>query len=165
MRTYASFVSKHHSNISLPTDINLPPRPTPQVFVSAAPHTPPQQPSVALLRFLRLLSSTDWHQQPLLLRLNNELTPERQAAAMSRFRTDREKRPAMCLVTPYDERGDAWTRQRPTAAVLHHMQVRLFPGGTLSQISVSQEIPLSCFSNLKSEFSSQIRLRSTLRYD
>ena len=78
---------------------------------------------MALLRFLRLLSTTDWLQQPLLLRLNNDLTPEKQAAALSGFRTERERRPALCLVTPYDDRGDAWTRERPTKVVLHHIQV------------------------------------------
>ena len=29
--------------------------------------------------------------------------------------------PAMCLVTGYDPSGQAWTRQRPSAAVVHRL--------------------------------------------
>ncbi|XP_043241314.1 nucleolar protein 6-like [Amphibalanus amphitrite] len=93
-----------------------------QVYIGSAPLPVPQQPSAALLRWLRLLAHTDWRQQPLLVGLNGELTAEQQAPLLARFRTERDRLPALVVFTPYDETGTAWTHERPTAVVLQHVQ-------------------------------------------
>ncbi|KAF0289104.1 Nucleolar protein 6 [Amphibalanus amphitrite] len=92
------------------------------VYLGSAPLPVPQQPSAALLRWLRLLAHTDWRQQPLLVRLNDELSAEQQAPLLARFRTERDRLPALVVFTPYDETGTAWTHERPTAVVLQHVQ-------------------------------------------
>ena len=104
--------------------------PLPQVFISPAPLAAPQQPAAALARWLRLLAFTDWRQQPLLVSLNGELAAEQQAPLLARFRTEREKLPALVAFTPNDETGTAWTHERPTAVVLQHVQVRRRGGDT-----------------------------------
>ncbi|KAK0147285.1 Nucleolar protein 6 [Merluccius polli] len=44
------------------------------LFLHPAPFTPPSSPQVGFLRFLRLLSSFDWRNNPLVVNLNNTLT-------------------------------------------------------------------------------------------
>ncbi|KAF3695903.1 Nucleolar protein 6 [Channa argus] len=44
------------------------------LFLQPAPFTPPGSPQVGFLRFLHLLSSFDWRNNPLIVNLNNQLT-------------------------------------------------------------------------------------------
>ncbi|KAA0196064.1 Nucleolar protein 6, partial [Fasciolopsis buskii] len=80
-------------------------------------------PIAAFLRFLRLLSTHDWEQRPLLIDLNEGFSDvEKRRAALTCFESSRERLPAMVLCTPLDPSGSEWTAIGPTRAGLCRLQ-------------------------------------------
>jgi len=90
------------------------------LYICPAPFTVPSTPQAALLRFLNLISTHDWNNQPLLVNLNNEFTLEDLAAIPSRFSKERSTLPLMFISTPLDK-WSAMTRGEPPAPILHRL--------------------------------------------
>ncbi|XP_001365176.3 nucleolar protein 6 isoform X1 [Monodelphis domestica] len=91
------------------------------LFLHPFPFTPPSSPQVGFLRFLSLLSTFDWKNSPLIVNLNGELTAEDQAEIHSRFLESRIRLPVMVIATPQDRSQSLWTKDQPSAQILHHL--------------------------------------------
>ncbi|XP_072453080.1 nucleolar protein 6 isoform X2 [Notamacropus eugenii] len=91
------------------------------LFLHPAPFTPPSSPQVGFLRFLALLSTFDWKNNPLIVNLNGELTAEDQAEIHSHFLESRIRLPVMVIATPQDRSHSLWTKDKPSAQILHHL--------------------------------------------
>ncbi|KAM9096445.1 nucleolar protein 6 [Sarcophilus harrisii] len=91
------------------------------LFLQPAPFTPPSSPQVGFLRFLSLLSTFDWKNNPLIINLNGELTAEDQAEIHSHFLESRIRLPVMVIATPQDRNHSLWTKDKPSAQILHHL--------------------------------------------
>ena len=72
---------------------------------------------MAFLRFLQLIAYRDWHNQPLFINFNGQMSPEELREADASIAGNRSQLPALVLVTPYDPSGIAFTRHDPPVAV------------------------------------------------
>ncbi|KAM4876616.1 nucleolar protein 6 [Thomomys bottae] len=93
------------------------------LFLHPEPFTPPSSPQVGFLRFLSLVSTFDWKNNPLIVNLNNELTAEEQVEIRSSFLAARTRLPVMVIITPQDRRGSVWTQDGPSAQILQQLVV------------------------------------------
>uniref|UniRef100_A0A7N5JW19 Nucleolar protein 6 n=1 Tax=Ailuropoda melanoleuca TaxID=9646 RepID=A0A7N5JW19_AILME len=84
------------------------------LFLHPEPFTPPSSPQVGFLRFLFLVSTFDWKNNPLIVNLNNELTVEEQEEIRSGFLATRTQLPVMVIVTPQDRKNSVWTQDGPS---------------------------------------------------
>uniref|UniRef100_A0A8C2UM31 Nucleolar protein 6 n=1 Tax=Chinchilla lanigera TaxID=34839 RepID=A0A8C2UM31_CHILA len=91
------------------------------LFLHPEPFTPPSSPQVGFLRFLSLVSTFDWKNNPLIVNLNNELTAEEQAEIRSGFLAARTRLPVMVLLTPQDRKSSVWTQDGPSAQILQQL--------------------------------------------
>ncbi|XP_012625602.1 nucleolar protein 6 isoform X1 [Microcebus murinus] len=93
------------------------------LFLHPEPFTPPSSPQVGFLRFLFLVSTFDWKNNPLIVNLNNELTAEEQVEIRSGFLAARTQLPVMVIVTPQDRKNSVWTQDGPSAQILQQLVV------------------------------------------
>lgn len=93
------------------------------VFLNPAPFSPPAQPQIAFLRFLHLLSRTNWHLEPLVLNFNNELKRDDILDIERRFTSDRIQLPAMFIATPSDTENSLWTKEAPSLTILARVAI------------------------------------------
>ncbi|XP_011804032.1 PREDICTED: nucleolar protein 6 isoform X2 [Colobus angolensis palliatus] len=93
------------------------------LFLHPEPFTPPSSPQVGFLRFLYLVSTFDWKNNPLIVNLNNELTVEEQVEIRSDFLAARAQLPVMVIVTPQDRKHSVWTQDGPSAQILQQLVV------------------------------------------
>ncbi|XP_036891791.1 nucleolar protein 6 [Sturnira hondurensis] len=93
------------------------------LFLHPEPFTPPSSPQVAFLRFLFLVSTFDWKNNPLIVNLNNELTVEEQVEIRSGFLAARTQLPVMVIVTPQDRKSSIWTQDGPSPQILQQLVV------------------------------------------
>nr|XP_021547319.1 nucleolar protein 6 [Neomonachus schauinslandi] len=93
------------------------------LFLHPEPFTPPSSPQVGFLRFLFLVSTFDWKNNPLIVNLNNELTVEEQGEIRSGFLATRTQLPIMVIVTPQDRKNSVWTQDGPSPQVLQQLVV------------------------------------------
>ncbi|EHH57312.1 Nucleolar RNA-associated protein [Macaca fascicularis] len=93
------------------------------LFLHPEPFTPPSSPQVGFLRFLYLVSTFDWKNNPLIVNLNNELTVEEQVEIRSGFLAARTQLPVMVIVTPQDRKHSVWTQDGPSAQILQQLVV------------------------------------------
>ncbi|XP_058157972.1 nucleolar protein 6 isoform X2 [Dasypus novemcinctus] len=93
------------------------------LFLHPEPFTPPSSPQVGFLRFLFLVSTFDWKNNPLIVNLNNELTGEEQVEIRSGFLAARTQLPVMVIVTPQDQKNSVWTQDGPSAQILQRLIV------------------------------------------
>uniref|UniRef100_A0A096MKG2 Nucleolar protein 6 n=1 Tax=Rattus norvegicus TaxID=10116 RepID=A0A096MKG2_RAT len=91
------------------------------LFLHPEPFTPPSVPQVGFLRFLYLISTFDWKNNPLIVNLNSELTAEEQVEIRSSFLAARTQLPVMVIVTPQDRRSSVWTQDGPSAQILQQL--------------------------------------------
>uniref|UniRef100_A0A8D2MV52 Nucleolar protein 6 n=1 Tax=Zonotrichia albicollis TaxID=44394 RepID=A0A8D2MV52_ZONAL len=87
------------------------------LFLHPAPFTPPSSPQVGFLRFLNLLATFDWKNNPLIVNLNTGLTGEQAVGRRNKFVASRSRLPVMFLATPKDQWSSMWTQERPSAQV------------------------------------------------
>uniref|UniRef100_A0A8C2G045 Nucleolar protein 6 n=1 Tax=Cyprinus carpio TaxID=7962 RepID=A0A8C2G045_CYPCA len=87
------------------------------LFLHPAPFTPPSSPQVGFLRFLHLLSTFDWKNNPLIVNLNGKLTAVEQTDIKNDFVASRESLPTMFIVTPNDKKVSVWTKEAPSVQV------------------------------------------------
>ncbi|NXV02226.1 NOL6 protein, partial [Cettia cetti] len=88
------------------------------LFLHPAPFTPPSSPQVGFLRFLNLLATFDWKNNPLIVNLNTGLTDSDCTEIKNKFVAARSRLPVMFLATPKDQWSSMWTRERPSAQIL-----------------------------------------------
>ncbi|XP_027625610.1 nucleolar protein 6 isoform X2 [Tupaia chinensis] len=93
------------------------------LFLHPEPFTPPSSPQVGFLRFLFLVSTFDWKNNPLVVNLNNELTADEQVEIRSGFLAARTRLPVMFIVTPQDRKNSVWTQDGPSAQILQQLVV------------------------------------------
>ncbi|XP_061224989.1 nucleolar protein 6 [Neopsephotus bourkii] len=93
------------------------------LFLHPAPFTPPSSPQVAFLRFLDLLATFDWKNNPLIVNLNAGLTDADCAEIQSKFAAARSHLPVMFIATPKDRWSSMWTQERPSAQILQRLTV------------------------------------------
>uniref|UniRef100_A0A452SLY1 Nucleolar protein 6 n=1 Tax=Ursus americanus TaxID=9643 RepID=A0A452SLY1_URSAM len=86
------------------------------LFLHPEPFTPPSSPQVGFLRFLFLVSTFDWKNNPLIVNLNNELTGNGFLAARTQL-------PVMVIVTPQDRKNSVWTQDGPSPQILQQLVV------------------------------------------
>ncbi|XP_023571830.1 nucleolar protein 6 isoform X2 [Octodon degus] len=96
---------------------------TAALFLHPEPFTPPSSPQVGFLRFLSLISTFDWKNNPLIVNLNNELTVEEQVEIRSGFLAARTRLPVMVLMTPQDRKSSVWTQDGPSAQILQQLVI------------------------------------------
>ena len=88
--------------------------------------SPPASRLSGLLRFLQLLAEHPWRVQPLVVDPNGELAPAQRDTIARRHAAARAQGAlpaALCLATPRDQAGGAWTAGRPNAVVLPRIAV------------------------------------------
>ncbi|XP_004428412.1 PREDICTED: nucleolar protein 6 [Ceratotherium simum simum] len=93
------------------------------LFLHPEPFTPPSSPQVGFLRFLFLVSTFDWKNNPLIINLNNELTVEEQVEIRSGFLATRLQLPVMVIFTPQDRKSSVWTQDGPSPQILQRLVV------------------------------------------
>nr|XP_047904507.1 nucleolar protein 6 isoform X2 [Anser cygnoides] len=93
------------------------------LFLHPAPFTPPSSPQVGFLRFLSLLVTFDWNNNPLIVNLNASLTDAECTEIKNKFMAARSRLPVMFIATPKDQWSSVWTRERPSAQILQRLLV------------------------------------------
>ncbi|XP_015751379.1 PREDICTED: nucleolar protein 6-like [Acropora digitifera] len=102
------------------------------LFLSPAPFTPPRSPLVGFLRFLNLLSSTDWQKTPIIVNFNDDITAEDYQEITSTFTKNRAELPALFIATPKDK-FSLWTKEKPSKQVCGFVRGLSFPFGSEAQ--------------------------------
>uniref|UniRef100_A0A672TEN5 Nucleolar protein 6 n=1 Tax=Strigops habroptila TaxID=2489341 RepID=A0A672TEN5_STRHB len=96
------------------------------LFLHPAPFTPPSSPQVGFLRFLDLLATFDWKNNPLIVNLNAGLTGEEVEISLeikNKFVASRSRLPVMFIATPKDQWSSMWTQEQPSAQILQRLIV------------------------------------------
>ncbi|KAK9974376.1 hypothetical protein ABG768_022477 [Culter alburnus] len=88
------------------------------LFLHPAPFTPPSSPQVGFLRFLHLISTFDWKNNPLIVNLNGKLTAADHTDIKNDFGASRESLPTMFIATPNDTKVSVWTKKAPSVQML-----------------------------------------------
>ncbi|CAL1615889.1 unnamed protein product [Knipowitschia caucasica] len=91
------------------------------LFLQPAPFTAPGSPQVGFLRFLHLLASFDWKNNPLIVNLNSQLTVADYTEIKNDFMASRDTLPVMFVATPTDRKMSLWTKQAPSVQMLHRI--------------------------------------------
>ncbi|MGH0138393.1 UNVERIFIED_CONTAM: hypothetical protein FKN15_040823 [Acipenser sinensis] len=85
---------------------------------------------VGFLRFLHLLVSFDWRNDPLIVNLNGDITATEITEIRNDFIASRSSLPAMFIATPKDKKNSVWTKEGPS------VQDVLFVDVIFNQISM-----------------------------
>ncbi|NXU75922.1 NOL6 protein, partial [Oreotrochilus melanogaster] len=93
------------------------------LFIHPAPFMPPSSPQVGFLRFLDLLATFDWKNNPLIVNLNAGLTDTDCTEIKNKFMAARSRLPVMFIATPKDQWSSMWTQGRPSAQILQRLLV------------------------------------------
>ncbi|KAM9858055.1 nucleolar protein 6 [Aulostomus maculatus] len=126
------------------------------LFLQPAPFTPPGSPQVGFLRFLHLLSSFDWRNNPLVVDLNKQLTAADHTEIRNDFMASRESLPVMFIATPKDKKLSMWTKRAPTVQMLQRvvmmaaeslkvLEHQLMDGGQIQDARVVMRPPLEAY--------------------
>ncbi|RXG60932.1 Nucleolar protein 6, partial [Armadillidium vulgare] len=112
------------------------------LFLNPYPYSPPNTPHVSLLRFMKLMASTNWKCTPLFVNLRSELTVNDEDQLTSRFTNSRSFFPPLFICTPCELRplpdvsdptpddwnkrlkyASCWSRTNPSLVILGRMKV------------------------------------------
>ncbi|XP_074526984.1 nucleolar protein 6 [Halichoeres trimaculatus] len=126
------------------------------LFLQPAPFTPPGSPQVGFLRFLHLLSSFDWRNNPLVVNLNNQLTAADYTEIKNDFMASRESLPVMFIATPKDKKLSLWTKRAPSVQMLQRvvmmaaeslkvLEQQLMDGSQIQDVKVVMRPPLDAY--------------------
>ncbi|XP_037114528.1 nucleolar protein 6 [Syngnathus acus] len=126
------------------------------LFLQPAPFTPPGSPQVGFLRFLHLLSSFDWRNNPLVVNLNKQLTAADYTEIKNDFMASRESLPVMFIATPKDKNVSMWTKRAPTVQILQRvvmlaaeslkvLEHQLMDGSQIQDVRVVMRPPLEAY--------------------
>ncbi|CAB1418816.1 unnamed protein product [Pleuronectes platessa] len=126
------------------------------LFMQPAPFTPPGSPQVGFLRFLHLLSSFDWRNNPLVVNLNNQLLATDYTEIKNDFMASRESLPVMFIATPKDKKTSMWTKRGPSVQMLQRvvmvaaeslkvLEHQLMDGSQIQDVRVIMRPPLDAY--------------------
>ncbi|XP_044225414.1 nucleolar protein 6 [Thunnus albacares] len=126
------------------------------LFLQPAPFTPPGSPQVGFLRFLHLLSSFDWRNNPLVVNLNNQFTAPDYTEIKNDFMASRESLPVMFIATPKDKKLSMWTKRAPSVQMLQRvvmvaaeslkvLEHQLMDGAQIQDVRVVMRPPLDAY--------------------
>ncbi|XP_068167912.1 nucleolar protein 6 [Antennarius striatus] len=126
------------------------------LFLQPAPFTPPGSPQVGFLRFLQLLSSFDWRNNPLIVNFNNQLTAADHTEIKNDFMASRESLPVMFIATPKDKTLSMWTKRGPSVQMLQRvvmlaaeslkvLEHQLMDGSQIQDVRVVLRPPLDVY--------------------
>ncbi|XP_034025956.1 nucleolar protein 6 [Thalassophryne amazonica] len=126
------------------------------LFLQPAPFTPPGCPQVGFLRFLHLLASFDWRNNPLIVNLNNQLTASNYTDIKNHFMASRESLPVMFIATPKDHKQSVWTKRAPNVQMLQRavmvaaeslkvLEHQLMDGDQTQDVRVVMRPPLDAY--------------------
>ncbi|XP_047448023.1 nucleolar protein 6 [Mugil cephalus] len=126
------------------------------LFLKPAPFTVPSSPQVGFLRFLHLLSSFDWRNNPLVVDLNNQLTAADYTEIKNGFMASRESLPVMFIATPKDKKLSMWTKRSPSIQMLQRvmtvaaeslkvLESQLMDGSQIQDVRVVMRPPLDVY--------------------
>ncbi|XP_029019148.2 nucleolar protein 6 [Betta splendens] len=126
------------------------------LFLQPAPFTPPGSPQVGFLRFLHLLASFDWRNNPLIVNLNNQLTAADYTEIKNDFMASRESLPGMFIATPKDKKMSLWTKRAPSIQMLQRVVIvaaeslkvleqQLMDGSQMQDVRVALRPPLDVY--------------------
>ncbi|NXI45898.1 NOL6 protein, partial [Galbula dea] len=93
------------------------------LFLHPVPFMPPRSPQVGFLRFLNLLATFDWKNNPLIVNLNAGLTDADCTDIKNKFVASRSRLPVMFIATPKDQWSSMWTREQPSVQILQRLLV------------------------------------------
>uniref|UniRef100_A0A8C4IX76 Nucleolar protein 6 n=1 Tax=Dicentrarchus labrax TaxID=13489 RepID=A0A8C4IX76_DICLA len=141
------------------------------LFLQPAPFTPPGSPQVGFLRFLHLLSSFDWRNNPLVVNLNNQLTAADYTEIKNDFMASRESLPVMFIATPKDKTLSMWTKRAPSVQMLQRvvmlaaeslkvLEHQLMDGSQIQDVRVVMRPPLDAYDVLIHLYPKQVPLLS-----
>ncbi|XP_067840686.1 nucleolar protein 6 [Heptranchias perlo] len=91
------------------------------LFMQPTPYSPPASPQTGFLRFLNLLSTFDWKNNPLIVNLNGDIKEIEYAEIKNDFVATRTQHPVMFIATPNDRRTSIWTKGQPSAPILQRL--------------------------------------------
>ncbi|XP_065200916.1 nucleolar protein 6 [Planococcus citri] len=117
------------------------------LFLYPQPYFTAHQPQTMFIRFLNLLSSGNWHIEPVVVNFNNELSREDIVEIDSFFNLNRSSLPALFIVTPFDKSGITWTKEEPSLIILN--RVAKLANAALRSLEASLFLNNSCESILK----------------
>lgn len=134
------------------------------VYMQTNSFATPTQPQAAFFRLLHLLATTDWHQDMVLLNFNDILSGKRCTPITShssipniaysildesvrsletRFSTDRDSFPPLCIVTSWDNKAfSVWTKKAPISAVISRVAVLAKHALSLVQLEIGSNAGL-----------------------
>ncbi|XP_076015910.1 nucleolar protein 6 isoform X2 [Genypterus blacodes] len=126
------------------------------LFLQPAPFSPPGSPQVGFLRFLYLLSSFDWRNNPLVVNLNSQLTAADYTEIKNDFMASRESLPVMFIATPKDKKLSMWTKRAPSVQMLQRvmmvaaeslkvLELQLTDGSQIQDVRVAMRPPLDAY--------------------
>ncbi|XP_060711362.1 nucleolar protein 6 [Hemiscyllium ocellatum] len=91
------------------------------LFTQPAPYSPPASPQTGFIRFLNLLSTFDWKNNPLIVNLNGDIKESEFAEIKNDFVATRTQHPVMFIATPNNRKSSIWTKGRPSALILQRL--------------------------------------------
>ncbi|XP_069780228.1 nucleolar protein 6 [Narcine bancroftii] len=91
------------------------------LFTQPAPYSALASPQTGFLRFLYLLSTFDWKNNPVIVNLNGEIKDAEYAEIKNDFSATRAQLPVMFIATPNDRKTSIWTKRRPSAPILQRL--------------------------------------------
>ncbi|XP_059910266.1 nucleolar protein 6 [Gadus macrocephalus] len=126
------------------------------LFLHPAPFTAPSSPQVGFLRFLRLLSSFDWRNNPLVVNLNSKLTAADYTDIKNDFVAGRDSLPVMFIATPSDKKLSLWTKREPSVQMMQRavmlaaeslkvLEPQLKDGTQIQDVKVAMRPPLEAY--------------------
>ncbi|XP_051786056.1 nucleolar protein 6-like [Erpetoichthys calabaricus] len=129
------------------------------LFLHPAPFNTPNSPQVGFIRFLLLLSSFDWKNNPLIVNFNGEFSDAEYTEIKNYFVSTRSNLPAMFIATPQDKKNSVWTRESPSVQILQ----RLIMLASESILVLERQLSTPCsFQDMKVVFRSPLNIYDVL---
>jgi len=88
------------------------------MFLKPEPLQVPTSPMCGFLRFLNLMATFDWLNEPLIVDINDQITNEQYTEIKENFTSSRQRLPPMFITTNYDISTSVWTKHAPSQQIL-----------------------------------------------
>ncbi|CAH1396710.1 unnamed protein product [Nezara viridula] len=138
------------------------------LYLTPQPYTVSLTVFPMFLRFLNLISTTDWAVVPVIVNLNNLLSKEEIIEIEEVFSKERSNYPTLFLATPYDKGGSIWSRVAPTLPVLIRLAKLAATSLQILQMNILKRNPkniiCSIFQPPMSGYDAIIKLDKKLQY-
>nr|XP_023013750.1 nucleolar protein 6 [Leptinotarsa decemlineata] len=92
--------------------------------------SPPNTPQISFFRCLKFLSELDWNLNSVIVNFNEELTNEEISELESKLQCNRESKPLLYIITPYDGGASVFTKSSPSREIL--LRIKQLSGESLA---------------------------------